>query len=687
MKLSMITGISSNRLAAVSGKVPSRPSWRIRALVGLLLLLACAYPVILYRMHARPAPPLNASLSVKLRHYEARIAQDPSDIDAYLALGRLEEENGYFMAAVRRLTQARALGAPEREVAGPLGRALLRLARYEEARVELEKAARLAPDSVEAAVNLAGWYNDYGQADGARQALRAFVKNHPAYIAPPHLASLPLPSGATDRVARPDLERLVFCCAEIGDREQTLQLAERLMQVAPDAPTGYAVAGKILLEQNRPREAHERLVRALALAPNQAALHFYNGVALATLGDHRAALDEWLHAVTLNHNLPVAYYWIGGEYARRKRWRLAGIGYAQAAVLNNYDLRACRLAALMFGRSGSRLDAAYWEGTAAGVSGDYRKQRAAFLKILNLPGPLARRIGLRGVTAAYRGLQKPREYLQSMRRLATRDTDNDAMLLAEAYGDIDRFPTQVLYLRKAMARNPARAAEIHYRLGLIAKQLGQLDAAEAEMQQTLRLEPTNSACRRDLADLYFERRTVADRLRRAQGEYQTVVDQNPDSSEDWQHLGMAYLAGGDLSRAARCLEHAIDLQPGNGAGYQALGQVYMQMGDRVGGAAMLGQYRRYVTFTEMEHTLKTRAQGARRNPDAQIALADFLARGGDLDTAAERYALALQVRPDDPSTRRKLARIYGRAGRTDLQFDLERAAPLSKSGERSGERL
>src|SRR5262249_40290870 len=158
-------------------------------------------------------------------------------------------------------------------------------------------------------------------------------------------------------------------------------------------------------------------------------------------------------------------------------------------------------------------------------------------------------------------------------------------------------------------------------------------------------------------------------------EYQWIVQQNPDTSVDWQHLGVAYSAGGDQRRAASCLEHAIDLQPGNGPCYQELGRVYAQVGDRTSSNAMLNLYRHYVSFTETQQTLTTRARASRRDPNAQIELADFLVRTGDFDNAAQRYALALQLRPDDPPTRRKLGHIYALTGRQDLQFELEHPLP------------
>jgi tetratricopeptide (TPR) repeat protein len=602
-----------------------------------------------------------------MRYYHARIAADPSDVSAYAALGRLEEQSGYYTSALRRLTIARALGSQDAEVSGPMGRALMRLARFEEAKSELEKAARAAPDDVEAVANLAGWYHDDGRPAEAIRRLEAFVARHPNLADP----RLPAP--------RADVERLMLCFAEAGDGAMTRRMAEHIIRLAPDAPNGYAIAGRELLAEQRPREALERLRRALELAPGQATLHFYCGLALAGSGPRPAAFSEWLKTITLDREQTVAYYYIGGEYARRRQWRFAGTAYAQAALLNSNDSRACRLAALMFQRAGSTMDAAYWFSIAAGNAGDYKAELRYALQVLSDPGPQSRRIGLRGVADAYRGMQKPGEFLHAMVRLATRDTYNDNMMLAEAYADLEDFVRQKIYLNRALARAPDRAGEVHYLLGMTAKKLGQMDLAEQELTRATRAAPDNVGYHRELADQCFARRDVGDRLQRALQEYRWIVQHNPGASVDWQHLGVACSAAGDQRRAVNCLEHAIDLQPGNGPCYQELGRVYAQIGDLASSRAMLALYRRYVSFTEIQQTLITRAGTGRKNPTAQVALADFLVRAGDYDNAAQRYALALQLHPDDASTRRKLARIYGLTGRPDLQFELEHPVPRAET--------
>src|SRR5262249_4334344 len=146
-------------------------------------------------------------------------------------------------------------------------------------------AARAAPEDVEAAANLAGWYSENGMPEEAVRWLEAFVARHPNLVDP----RLPAP--------RADVERLMLCFAEVGDGAMTRKMAEHIIQLAPTAPNGYAIAGKELLREQRPREALDLLRRALELAPGQATLHFYYGLAMAAVGHRQAAFEEWLKTI------------------------------------------------------------------------------------------------------------------------------------------------------------------------------------------------------------------------------------------------------------------------------------------------------------------------------------------------------------------------------------------------------
>ncbi len=156
-----------------------------------------------------------------MRYYAERIQSDPADVAAYVALGKLDAEAGYYTDAIRQLTIARALGAGERDIALVMGRSLTYLAHYSEARKELQSAVRLLPDSLEAAATLAQLEQADGNPAAAQDVLRAFVNRHPA------LLTDALPQN------RDAVESLMFNCLQAGDENTALQLAKHLIQTGP----------------------------------------------------------------------------------------------------------------------------------------------------------------------------------------------------------------------------------------------------------------------------------------------------------------------------------------------------------------------------------------------------------------------------------------------------------------------
>jgi Flp pilus assembly protein TadD len=179
----------------------------------------------------------------------------------------LEEKAGFYTAAVKYLRAARALGAPDATVCGPLGRALTHLARDNEALPELEKAANLAPDSVHAATNLAGLYINQGEPEMAASVLKRFVDAH-------H----PIQDSE-------DAQRLSLCFLECGDNRMARTMAERAIEIGPESMVARSVATRSSLAQKDFPVARRHVEAMLAQAPNDPAVLFLYGIVLEAQGD------------------------------------------------------------------------------------------------------------------------------------------------------------------------------------------------------------------------------------------------------------------------------------------------------------------------------------------------------------------------------------------------------------------
>lgn len=177
---------------------------RLLSLLGLLLALLLLLPLSRHYFFRKPPPPASQGTRAAMRYYSERIQSDPSDVAAYLQLGRLDVDTDYYTDALRQLTIARALGAKDQDTALLMGRSLTYLAHYNEARKELQTAVRLEPDNLEAAATLAQLEQADGNTDAAANALRAFAVHHPALLKD---------SGPK---VRDQVERLMFYCLQAG---------------------------------------------------------------------------------------------------------------------------------------------------------------------------------------------------------------------------------------------------------------------------------------------------------------------------------------------------------------------------------------------------------------------------------------------------------------------------------------
>jgi tetratricopeptide (TPR) repeat protein len=626
-------------------KTPPSSSRRLRTLLLLLALAAVALVVVRARRPAvPPEPPRTATVSEKMRVYRARIDADPTDMTAYVELGKLEESQEFFNSALRRLYTARALEAPEKEILLPLGRSLYHLGRWDEATAELTKATALMPDSVEAVANLSGAYYASGDAGQASKVLREFVRKRRA------------PDNSI-RLSLNDLHRVMLCFSEARDTEMAAELAREIIRIAPNDAGGYAMAGNALLVKDRYRQALPYLEKATSLEPNVPSLCYNYGIALQHCGREEEALKQLQRCVALNPNATDSFLELGALYEKRKDWKSAAIALSNAAANATADPRILYRAGRVNERAGNVEEANYWYSMAGLAAGKPEEALVYARKLAGSPKPTWRTSGLMNVAEAYRTLHRMKEYVETVKQAANRDTAADYVRLAQAYQKADLLERQIEYLRRAMQKNPKLAPEARYAIAKTLLVRGLRSEAEKELELAVAGDSQNAEYHTLLGTVYFERRLNGDRLKKAIDEYRQAVRLSPKDAGAYQSLGIAYSAAGDYGRAAFYLEHAIDLQPGYGPSYQELGRVYAKMGDKESSEKMLGLYRKYVRYDLRLKTLTAKADQNKKDAAAQVQLADLQARSGDYAAALEGYAMALKLKPRDMATQRKYDRL------------------------------
>ncbi len=277
-------------------------------------------------------------------------------------------------------------------------------------------------------------------------------------------------------------------------------------------------------------------------------------------------------------------------------------------------------------------------------------------------------------------------------------------------------PAALEPLKRIVQRSDA-SGEAHYLLGLVRRDTGDVpDAAIAALEQAIRLSPSLTAAREELADLYRETGRPVDELRQLQaladadgqaprrlaialaqarvglydgalGTLTDLVDKSPADSRAEITLARVLLARaerrpdrGSVSRALAALERALGGTARRGEGTALYGRALYLSGDFVGAERIL---REAVATSPVEleafgfladaaerlsHDLLARdalvnldlLEGSTASAVARASRArrigDLSLRAGDAATAVRHLSRAVDLGPEDPAVLGLLAR-------------------------------
>jgi tetratricopeptide (TPR) repeat protein len=189
-------------------------------------------------------------------------------------------------------------------------------------------------------------------------------------------------------------------------------------------------------------------------------------------------------------------------------------------------------------------------------------------------------------------------YLQTMKlsRVAP-----DSTWMHQAAGEANEsqglYDAAVREYRQLLARDPNRPG-IHFRVArsLLARaqQAGEAEAAgvrkEAakELEQELRLDPTNANAAYELGELHRKGGDLA----RAQELFETAVASYPDFEDARIGLGRVLTARGQARDALPHLQKAVALNPANEVPHYQLSVVYRELGNEVEQEKALAEFQR-----------------------------------------------------------------------------------------------
>ena len=246
--------------------------------------------------------------------------------------------------------------------------------------------------------------------------------------------------------------------------------------------------------------------------------------------------------------------------------------------------------------------------------------------------------------------------------LADADPDSARAGLVDAYGELGLVLMAIKYYdvaaacyRHAQALAP-RDRRWPYYLGHLYRLTEDRTEAAAWFEQALELTPSDEATLIWLGRIYLDqgRPEAAERL------FAHAATVEPRSAAAWAGIGQAALARRDYLRATESLERAIELDPAASAVRYPLAMAYRALGQSAAAAAHLE--RRGNRGPGFVDPLMVRFQDALEGAMVFERRGNQALAAGDAAAAAELFRQGLELEPDDPTLRYRLATALATGG-------------------------
>jgi tetratricopeptide (TPR) repeat protein len=436
---------------------------------------------------------------------------------------------------------------------------------------------------------------------------------------------------------------------------------EQLIAAYPLTAPAHNLLGLVFMEEKKYTEADQEFGTTLRLQPNSVSACVNRGNALVELHQDDKARIEYMRALSLRPEDPVA---------------LAGVGFVYARAQNDR-------AAVPFLEKAHRLDPSnvHTASALAAVYIDLNRlpEAESLINDLLSAGPEAREARL---SLAALALKSGNPELGAKCVAGDRDmvryyyeiSYRNALSLAA-----DSKYRQALRVLLALSPNTEQQAEYHDLLGTIYYKVDDPAKSVNELQEAIRLDPSNP-------DHYFKLGMMFLKHRTADGAiliFDAALKARPDVAKLWMGLGLSYYVQNNTAPAKDKLYHAISLDPNYGPSYIVLCDMLSQTraDDELLGLinkAMAVEPDNYLLSYYYGKALAHRGDPKaidelqksialnQKFPNSYFELGKFFFDSGDTPRAINTLIECLKVDPDMAEAHYILSRAYHRLGDQDL---------------------
>jgi tetratricopeptide (TPR) repeat protein len=282
---------------------------------------------------------------------------------------------------------------------------------------------------------------------------------------------------------------------------------------------------------------------------------------------------------------------------------------------------------------------------------------AAEAALRSYAGPGGRADYLLGFTLIQ--LYRPAEAEAALRRAVDHEPDNPVWLqtLAKSLLEQGKNLAAIEALDRAIALEPD--PDYLFARAMCALNVGDLDAAEADLRRCLAGRPEHTEALYNLGKLLVDRGDYAAGLT----PLRSCLERQPGHLEARFLLGLAASQTGDPEAARAAFAAVIAAVPGHVGARYNLGRVLIQLGRQEEGAAQLEQFR---SLSRLHDQIDFHRRVVKKNPrnhEGRIALARLLLEAGRAEEALREILAARQLAARDAATYRLLAIAFRRLGR------------------------
>lgn len=524
----------------------------------------------------------------------------PDAVEPRLILAQVYVETNRPLDALPLLEAVRRAAPDNAPALRLLGTAHIRLRQFEQAVEVLRHLVRAVPSDAQALVRLGGAQDLAGDAAAARASFERAVE----LGAPKEVVAVALGDSL------------------LGTREfdAAVRLAERILRDAPQFAPAYGMLGDAHTGMGEYEKARLAYEKALELAPDDYAVAAMNNLASLNF------LEDRTDAATAGYRKVLE---------RDPDNRTALLNLATLAVrVDDTDAARSHLQTVLDANPND-VDALVLLARAEGQGGNMgrafellERARAAS------PAAVEPRMTLLANYVVAGQLERAREVGRELKRIAP-----GAPSVLRALGNLEIAqdqPREALTLFGRWVRQQPESSDAHYHLGFAHLAAGEIDAARAELNAALELDPDNAQARVELGRLALEDGKLDEALRHAE----TVQTALPGFSDGYLLAGDAHLRAQRPGAAVKSFFAAHAAQPSR-VTLMRLVQAHIANADNA------------AAYQELLDWLRDRD-----DPAARLLLADVYQRTGATQRAIEAYEATLAADPHSYPALNNLALLY-----------------------------